>query len=110
MVYKGGEFIRNSLYPLDGSSLLVKSIANSLGEEPAVIDESKLSQIKELIIEPTNSNIFEELLKKDFEYIREMPILETIHLKGIAVPIDTIIEIETLRTLIIEEWPYRVEI
>jgi hypothetical protein len=102
MVYKGGQFIRNSLYPLDGSTLLVKSIANSLGEEPTAIDESKLSKIKKLVIESTNSDNFEELLSKDFQYIKDMPNLETLHLKGIAVPIDTIIEINTLRTLIIE--------
>jgi hypothetical protein len=103
MVYEGGQFIHNALYPLDGSTLLVKSIAKSLNEEPTAIDESKLTQIKKLTIEHTNSGRFEELMSKDFEYIREMHNLEILHLKGIAVPIDTIIEIETLKTLTIEE-------
>ncbi|QHS21481.1 hypothetical protein GWK91_00250 [Virgibacillus sp. MSP4-1] len=102
MVYKNNRFVRNALYPLDASSLLVKSIARSMEVQPEKIDEQKLKDIKSLTLEPSDSDIFEELLQKDFTYIRQMSRLETLHLKGIAVPIDTIIELSNLKKLVID--------
>ncbi|GAA0489623.1 hypothetical protein GCM10008986_14350 [Salinibacillus aidingensis] len=102
MVYKNDRFVRNALYPLDASSLLVKSIARSMGIQPEKIDEQKLKAIESLTLEPSNSDRFGELLQKDFTYIRQMSRLETLQLKGIAVPIDTMIELSNLKKLVID--------
>ncbi|MCD5324342.1 MULTISPECIES: hypothetical protein [Pontibacillus] len=101
MVYENGEFVENRLYPLDASTLLVKSIADSIQVDPASVNVEKLANIQDLTLQKSKSNGFEELTSKDLEVIRSMGQLRSLTLKGVALPIDTILTLESLETLVI---------